>query len=358
MIHKWKRMLVVVVGLLAIVISIVWLSGGFEKKIHIDDIQIVDPVTISDANRIAVEKKIGPAIEWVSGTLVSAKHTTVASRVLARVEEVYVRAGDDVSEGDILIKLDARDLQARVEQVQQELQAAETKRNLARTERDRNERLLRESAVSRERYDQSVATLRVAIAEVSRVKLSLEEAETALSHAVIKATVNGRVVDRLIEPGDTALPGAALLRIYDPTVLRVEVPVRESLAIHLKVGDALEVEIPATHKTIEGIIDEIVPFAEVGARTLLIKLRLPPDPQFIAGMFAKVALPAGEISYLVIPIQAIEQIGQLEFVNVITEKGKIERRLITTGEQINEGYIEVLSGLGKHEEILLPLGNL
>lgn len=353
MLFKWKRLFSVAGGMIAIVISIVWLSGGFETKIDSDDIPVTNSSSTLHSERVAVELKTGSAIEWVSGTLVSARHTTVASRVLARVEEVRVRAGDNVSEGDVLIVLDSRDLQSRFEQVQQTLQAAITKRNLARTERDRNQRLLRESAVSQERYDQSAAALRVAMSEVSRVELSLKEAEAALSHAVIHASVNGRVVDRLIEPGDTALPGGALLRIYDPSVLRVEVPVRESLAIHLKVGENLHVEIPAPNKVVEGIIDEVVPFAEAGARTLLIKLRLPANPQFLAGMFAKVALPAGEKTYLIIPIQAVEHIGQLEFVDVVTKQGKTERRLITTGKHINDNYIEVLSGLSENEDVLL-----
>ncbi len=357
MLHKWKRLISVIVGLLAITMSIIWLSGGFETKINIDEIAVSDLSSTSVRNRAAAKAQTGTAIEIVSGTLVSARHTTVASRVLARVEETRVRAGSDVTQGDVLIVLDSRDLQARVEQVKQELLAAITKRKLARTERDRNQRLLREGAVSQERYDQSVAALKVAIAEVTRLELSLKEVQTALSHAEILAPVTGRVVDRLIEPGDTALPGQALLRIYDPSVLRVEVPVRESLAIHLKVGEVLQAEIPAVDKNVEGIIDEIVPFAESGARTLLVKLRLPPNPQFLAGMFAKVALPAGETTFLTIPIQAVERIGQLEFVDIVIEQGRTERRLITTGKLINNDYIEVLSGLIEREEVLLPAGN-
>ena len=57
--------------------------------------------------------------------------------------------------------------------------------------------------------------------------------------------MTGRVVDRLAEPGDTAVPGRPLLRIYDPTLLRVEAPVRESLAVRLRVGDPLRVDVPA-----------------------------------------------------------------------------------------------------------------
>ena len=348
-----KKIIIVIAGVIAITLSIMWLSGGFESKIDIDEIPQIASRS-AEGNRVVAEVKTGTAIELVSGTLVSARHTTVASRVLARVEETRVRAGSDVSKGDVLIVLDSRDLRARVDQVKQQLQAATTKRNLARTERDRNQRLLREGAVSQERHDQSVAAYKVAIADVARLELSLKEAQTGLSHAEILAPVTGRVVDRLVEPGDTALPGEALLRIYDPNVLRVEVPVRESLAIHLNVGDVLSAEIPAADKSVEGTIDEIVPFAESGARTLLVKVRLPYNQQFLAGMFAKVSLPAGERKFLSIPIESVVNIGQLQFVEIVNDKGIKERRLITTGKSISKDYIEVLSGLAENEEVLVP----
>ena len=126
--------------------------------------------------------------------------------------------------------------------------------------------------------------------------------------------MSGRVVDRLAEPGDTAVPGRPLLRIYDPTVLRVEVPLRESLAVRLTVGAPLKVRVPSLDEEVEGVIDEIVPFAEPGARTLLVKVRLPYDARLFAGMFARAAFPAGERVWLVVPERAVERVGQLEFV--------------------------------------------
>lgn len=350
------RIILIVVGVIAIVMSIMWLSGSFESKVDLGNVAKL-ATQQAKGERTVAKWFTKPAIESVSGTLVSARHTTIASRVLARVEEVRVRAGSDVNKGDVLIVLDARDLQARVDQVKQQLNAGITKRNLARSERDRNQRLLRQGAVSQERHDQSVAAYKVALAEESRLQLSLKEAQAALSYAEILAPVSGKVVDRMIEPGDTALSGRPLLRIYDPKVLRVEVPVRESLAIHLKVGNALKAEIPAANKKADGIIDEIVPFAESGARTLLVKVRLPSDPQFIAGMFAKVSIPVGEKKILVIPIQAVEHIGQLEYVDVITNTGQIERRLVTTGYATENEYIEVLSGLTENEEVQITTLN-
>ncbi len=349
-----KKILITIAAILAVIISIMWLSGAFDKKIDPDQEVPTQPASVAQENIVQVSKRHGQLSEWVSGTLVSARHTTVASRVMAKAEEVLVRAGDSVVQGQGLIQLDARDLRAKVEQVQQALQAAITKRQLALTEKDRHQRLLQENAVSRERYDQSVAAYQVASSEVQRVRLQLAEAKTALSYTLIESSVNGKIIDRLIEPGDTVVPGKALLRIYDPSVLRVEVPVRETLAIHLTVGEVLQVNIPAVNQTVEGVIDEIVPFAEAGARTLLIKLTLPYHENFLAGMFAKVEIPSGQAIYLAIPKHAIEGIGQLEFVNVVTEAGDTQRRMVTTGKQLDQNTIEVLSGLAADEKVLLP----
>ena len=142
-----------------------------------------------------------------------------------------------------------------------------------------------------------------------------------------------------------------MLRIYDPTALRVEVPVRESLAVTLRVGDTLGIEIPALSEKVEGRIEEIVPFAEPGARTLLVKVALPQDPRLYAGLFARVAIPAGTRARLLIPEEAIERVGQLAFVTVIDDADRLERRLVTLGEFREDGRIEVLSGLTAGERV-------
>jgi multidrug efflux pump subunit AcrA (membrane-fusion protein) len=138
-------------------------------------------------------------------------------------------------------------------------------------------------------------------------------------------------------------------------VLRVEAPVRESLAVALGVGQSLRVQVPAVDATLEGEIDELVPFAEPGARSVLVKIRLPAgDERLFAGMFARVAVPAGQRRRLLVPAAAVERIGQLEFVDVVGEDGAHARRLVTTGEPAEGGRVEILSGLRSGERIWLP----
>ncbi|WP_158008323.1 efflux RND transporter periplasmic adaptor subunit [Methyloceanibacter methanicus] len=291
------------------------------------------------------------SVEWASGAVESARRTTVAARILARIEDVHVVAGDEVAKGDILVTLDARDLMARVQQAREALKAGEAQRDLARQELTRTEQLLERGVSTQQRFDQAVSNLRVAEAQVDRLKQDLNEAQTALSFTEILAPVAGRVVDRLAEPGDTATPGQSLLRLYDPLALRVEAPVRESLALNLKTGDVLRVEIPALQDTLSGQIDEIVPYAEPGARTLLVKVRLPSDTAALAGMFARIAVPAGERARLLVPADAVKGIGQLEFVTVASD-GQIGQRMVTTGQLSDDGRREVLSGLKEGERVV------
>lgn len=341
-----------VAGGILIVVAVVWLSGGCVEKVEPGEVAL--PEREGSGAPVPVELRVGEGVEWASGAVESARRTAVASRILARIEEVRVRAGSEVKEGDVLVVLDARDLEARVREVREALRGARARLQLARAEKGRVDKLIAEGVATQARLDQATSELRVASSEVDRLEQSLNEAETSLSFTQIRSPVSGRVVDRLAEPGDTAVPGTPLLRIYDPSVLRVEAPVRESLAVRLTVGDPLRVEVPSIDESFDGVIDEIVPFAEPGARTLLVKVRLPADGRLFAGLFARVAVPSGEVERLVLAEGAIERVGQLEFVTVVRPDGSAERRLVTTGPLLGEGRVEVLSGLAAGERVLAP----
>lgn len=345
-----RRILQGVAVLLVIAVAVGWLSGWFESKIPGDGAVPGVAQVIAESDTVAVESVVEPAFEWASGTVRSARRTTVAARILARIEEVRVTAGEDVAAGDLLVILDARDLRARAAGAREALKAAEAQRDLAQSELERADALLKRGVGTRQRYDQALSALQVSEAEVDRLLQGVREAETALSYTEIRVPAAGRVIDRLAEPGDTVSPGQPLLRLYDPTALRVEVPVRESLAVRLRVDDELRIEVPALAETLTGPIDEFVPFAEPGARTLLVKVRMPSDDRLFSGLYARVAVPAGERSRLLVPAEAVTRIGQLEFVTVIEESGPA-RRMVTSGQRMADGRVDILSGLAAGERV-------
>ena len=350
-----RRILETLGGLAVLVVAVSWLSGGCEERVPAGRVELAHPEGGPPGQASSVEERMDMSTEWASGEVASARHAAVSSRVLARIEEIRVAAGSRVEEGDVVVVLDARDLRARVGEAEETLRAARARRELAESEFTRVEALFRGGVASRRQLDQATSDLRSARAEVKALEQAREETRTAFSFAELRAPVSGRVVDRLAEPGDTAMPGQTLLRIYDPMLLRVEVPVRESLAVHLGVGTPLRIEVPALQESFEGAVDELVPFAEPGARTMLVKVRIVEvDDRLIAGMFARVAIPAGERRRLLVPSRAILEIGQLRYVDVLNESGVPVRRLVSIGGKEPGDRTEILSGLRPGERVWVP----
>jgi len=351
--HIRRRWLEALVGLGVISAAVVWLSGGCEKRIQPTDVDSVAGSS-EEEHWVPVEVREGRFQEWTSGSITAERQTTVASRILARIEDIRVRAGSDVTEGDVLIRLDARDLQARLREGTEALRGAKAQLELAQKDRARMAQLLEAGVQTQARMDQADAALHVARADVDRLEQSLTDARTSLSYTELRAPVSGRVIDRLAEPGDTASPGQPLLRIYDPSALRVEVPVRESLAVGLTVGQELPVDVPSLNKTQQGVIEEIVPFAERGTRTLLVRVRIHREPLFMEGMYARVAIPGEFRRQLLVPAGAIERMGQLTFVKAREASGTAQKRLVTLGEGVEGGRVVILSGLREGEEVAIP----
>lgn len=356
MVPSWVRKVgrwgVFLVSTILLVAVLLWFAGAFEEKIPPGEQPLTARTHAGEpVSRVHLVRE--RVIETSVGTVQPAQHTEISSLIPATIREIRVNAGSVVSQGDVLVILDSRDLQARVDQARQAVTAAEADARRAAAELNRYRGLMDQSVVSQSEFDGVESAARVAAAEVERAQRALEEALVGLTHAEIAAPIDGQVVDRLAEPGDRANPGAPLLTLYNPAVLRLEAPVREGLATTLQVGQPLLVHIDALNLDLGGAVDQIVPQSEIGSRSMLVKVRLPPTQGLYRGMFGRLQIPAGERDRLCLDARAIEAVGQLEFVHVVREDGGIERRLVVTGEHGEGGMVEVLSGLASGETVVL-----
>lgn len=327
-----------------------WFAGVFHEKIDTDPVAAATPVP-AGAEVLEIRATEEPIIERASGTVRAKNETVVSSRITAAIAAIHVRAGDRVEAGDVLVELDARDLQARLAQQNEAVRAARARLAEARPSFERTEALFERNLVSKADYDRALAVLRAAEAELARAEQAAAEARTALSYSTIHAPFAGRVIERFADPGDTAVPAQPLVRLYDPRLLRLEAYVRESLAGRIELGMQLEARIDALGRDLSVRIDEVVPSAEPGSRAVLVKAVLPPDAAIYPGMFGRLLIPHGARRALYIPPAAIRRIGELEMVSLVTPQGVL-RRMIRTGESRREGLIEVRSGLDEGERIL------
>jgi RND family efflux transporter MFP subunit len=277
------------------------------------------------------------AFEEVIGTVRSRTRVVVEAKVSGRIELLPVSLGQRVKAGDLLVQLDVREIQARLDQ------SVALRRQAAR-DLERFANLLRQEAVTQAEYDAVEARLRVADAGVV-------EAETMLSYARVVAPADLVVARKLAEVGDLATPGRPLLELEDPTTLRLEADVPEALIDRIQPGARLPVTTAVAGEALTGTVVEVAPSADAASRTFRVKLDLPSAAGLRPGQFGRVAVPLDAAPSLRVPIAAVVTRGQMEMVFVLTNQ-VAQLRLVKTGRRFGES-VELLSGVSAGEQVVV-----
>jgi len=274
---------------------------------------------------------------------------------MAKVTEVHVQAGQEVKAGDVLVRLDDQDLRAQLRQAEASVAAAQAAHDQAQTDYDRVKRLYDQSNASKVEFDQADTTLKSTTAELERATQAQAQAQAVFDYATVRSPIDGRVIDKRVEVGDTASPGQVLLTLYDPTHMQLIAHVRESLTRRLKVGQTIGVQVDALGHACEGRVSEIVPEAQSTSRTFAVKVTGPCPPGVYSGMFGRLLIPLDEQEVLVIPKTAVKRVGQLDIVEVAENQAPtaLERRVVELGRQYGE-QVQVLSGLRVGESVAVP----
>jgi RND family efflux transporter MFP subunit len=197
----------------------------------------------------------------------------------------------------------------------------------------------------RKDYDlASARTLQAAAAAIS--------ARVSLSYVQIPAPFDGRVTARLADPGTLASPGVPILQVEGGD-FRFEAEVPESLLGSLSKGKTAEVRIDALGgQALTGRVVEVVPTADAGSHRFTVKFALQATRDVKSGMFGKAVLVTGTVRRIVIPKTATWQREGLNYVFIVNSEGIARLRIVTLGEVTN-GDVEVLSGLGKGDRIVV-----
>lgn len=310
------------------------LAGCGHKKAPAPNIEANGPRA---AVRVAMaESRPALATEEVVGTVRSKLRASIEAKVTARIEQMLVAPGDTVRAGALLVQLDQREIQSRLDQAIPVLRNAEI-------ELKRFKSLLEQRAVSQQELDAIEARLRVAQATVT-------EAETMLGYTKITAPFAGVITRKLADVGDLAVPGRALLEIEDPRALRVEADIPESLIDRLQLGAKLRVSVGSATQPVDAVVSEIAPAADSATRTFLVKLDLPEQTGLRAGRFARLAVPLGESHALRIPISAVIQRGQMELA-FVADGDRARLRLVKTGKRLGN-EVEVVSGIAAGDRVI------
>lgn len=292
-----------------------------------------------------------PRVESAVGTIRAVHETTIGSKLMARVTNVNLKAGQHVRKGEVLVELDDADLQAKLEQSHAAVVSAEAAFHQATADEARYSGLLKQNAVSRQEYEKTATAKRSTEAELRRAREIVKEVQATLEWATVRSPMDGTVIDKKVDVGDLVRPGQMLVTLYDPKRMQLVASVRESLAQRLSVGQDIGVEIEGLDKHCMGAISEIVPEAQAASRAFQVKVTGPCPTGIYTGMFARMLIPLEQEEVLVAPLRAIHRVGQLELVDVIHDD-TTQRRAVRTGRVFDEN-VEILSGLTQGERVVV-----
>ena len=350
-----KSWLFPVLALALLLVAVAWMAGMFTEKISPG---LATAENTRGQQAVLAEQREIQLLEAVPGTLAAKQATLVSSRVMARITRIAVRAGDSVVAGDVIIELEQDDAKARLAQASGQVDSAQARATEASLAMDRALTLHEKALIAIADVDKARANKDATEADLIAAKQQVAESKAALQFTEIRSPIDGTVVDRFAEPGDTATPGSQLLSLYNPLTLRVEAAVREQLAVKLVIGQLLNISIPSLGKNVRGRIDELVSAADPGSRSFLIKVILTFDEQLRPGMYAEIEVPGGMTSQILVPVSSVVSVGQLNVIWV-RQDGAFIRRFVKLGAQTSDAKVEILGGLDIGEEVLIvpPLVN-
>ena len=285
------------------------------------------------------------------GVVEAVKQADLSAQTSGRVATVSADVNDRVAAGAVLLRLTAVEQQAGANTARAQLRAAEAGAAEAEANYKRYSALGAQQFVSRLQLDQARAARDGAIAARDAARAQLSQAAQRADYTVVRAPFAGIVSARRVEPGESVAPGQALMSVYAPDALRIQVQVPQSDATAIRVANRARVLL-ADGRSVAAASVTVFPAADPTTHSVAIRITLPeltdaPQP----GVTAKLEFPiADDGALLQIPRNAVVQRGEVSGVYVIAGK-RLSLRQLRLGQRVGD-KVEVLAGLSSGETIV------
>lgn len=319
-----------------------------------------------------------------TGYVVAQRKAAVASKATGRVEWLGVAEGSVVKAGEIIARLENKDVSAAMDQAAAGVKVAEANLQQGQAEMTdagaafkRSGDLLNKGFISQSAHDTTAARLHKAQAAMRGFQAAIGAAranhratQVAVEQTLIRAPFDGVVLTKSANMGDVVTPFSsaldakgAVVTMADMDTLEVEADVSESSLQKVKIDQPCEIQLDALPDVrLRGVVQRMVPTVDRAKATVLVKVRfIDRDPRVLPEMSAKVAFLEKEMAAeqrtarTAVPPAAIVQRGGKNVVFIIRD-GKAIETPIETGEKIGD-LVEVLKGPKSGDKLVLRPGD-
>ncbi len=302
-------------------------------------------------------------------TLEPIRSVTIVARVSGLVTEILVEEGDRVSEGQVVARLEDREIrneheQARiaVDQAGIQVRQAKVRADQSQAAYDRSLTLKKQKLISQQDFDQAELNQRtdslafdVAQQQHEAAKARLEATALQLEYTEIRSSISGVITERLINVGDRLNANQEAFRIEDftPMWARIFIPERE-LSL-LRNGQGARISLEAfPQQDFTGVIKMINPRVDAESGTVKVTLEVSdPSRRLRPGMFGVVRIPTStRPEAVVIAKKAVLRERDENRVFVIKPDNTVEKRVIELGIS-EEDRVEVVKGLASGDAVVV-----
>jgi RND family efflux transporter MFP subunit len=325
----------------------------------------------------------------VAGGFLPMQEVELHAKVAGYIRRINVDIGDHVHAGQVLATLDVPELSAQVEgadagvrQTQEQISRAGSEVQRAQADhaalhaaaqRLQQASNARPGLIAQQELDDALAKDRAAEAQVDAAKSGLSATQQQLGvsradrqrysaladYSRIVAPFDGIVTWRyadtgsLIQAGTSNAGSMPVVKVAQVSTLRLRLPVPESLAAFVKVGDTATINVQALGQTFPGRVTRNTGSLDPATRTMQVEIDVPnSNGKLSPGMYADVSLNVQRSGdALAVPVQAVDQSGSQPFVLLVNSSNRVEKRIVRVGIS-GANRVEILSGLNPGDKVI------
>ncbi len=294
------------------------------------------------------------------GNVVASSTVNVNARIGGQLQAVHFKEGDEVTKGQLLFTIDPRPFEAALARTKAQLARDQAQLENARADVRRYEKLVKESFVTQEQYDQAKATADALAATVDGDRAAIEEARLQLEYTTISAPIAGRTGNLLVHAGNLIKANDKTLVVINrvqPIDIGFSVPeqylgrIRERLAV----GNELRIRAASRQggNQVDGTLAFVDNAVDESTGTVLLKGTFTNlDESLWPGEFVDVWLRLGEQpDAVVVPTEAVQSGQEGTYVWVVKRDGTAEQRPVTVDREYEDSTV-IAEGVQAGEQVV------
>ncbi len=354
--RDWRVKAVVAALLAAIVAVIVWVAMREPAAVTSAAAAATLPLELASVDVASVELQTLSRSLPLSGSMSPIVQATLKSKVGGEVELVPLREGQDVREGEVLARIDTRNLQAQYDRQLAAVDRARADLDLATLNRDKNRALLEQHYISQNTYEATESAFAGMVANLKLAEADARLAKISLADAVIRAPFAGTIAKRHVQPGEKVSPDSTIVTLVDlrQMVLEAAVPAADIPAVEIGQPARFRVGGFGTREFV-GEVQRINPITADGSRAITVYIAVPNDTRALkGGMFAQGALTLDKTEpVLAVPQRAVREEAGVAYVYTLRDD-KIERTSVKVGAASpGSSFVEVRAGLAAGDRVIV-----